>query len=144
MRQLIANRAVEVPLTPPNQRDCSQLIVTQDIGFEVRPFKPDSCFVKTVRVRLESLTHPRYHAHHSSQTGIRLEGSYWKLNSRRDQFSGSPPSLLFEVLEDRPGCLGPVECVEVNAGSSLLQKIPALGSCMLDAAALNFDATVLH
>ena len=51
---------------------------------------------------------------------------------------------MFEVPEDGPGCLGTVECVEVNPWSPLLQQTAALGSRILDATTFDLGAAGLH
>ena len=58
--------------------------------------------------------------------------------------SRKPIVLSFEVSKDGPGCLGPIERVEVNPRSSLLQKFAALFGGMVNATALDLDTVVVQ
>src|SRR5258705_875032 len=62
----------------------------------------------------------------------------------QEGLSRKPVVLSFEVSKDGPGCLGPIERVEVNPRSSLLQKFAALFGGMVNATALDLDTVVVQ
>ena len=61
-----------------------------------------------------------YHVDVCPRARIAVEGPRRKLNRPQDRLSRSLSFLSFEVPVDAPGCLRPVERIEVNSWSALL------------------------